>query len=198
MTSSPTRPTRTTCPISSWHVTYILVRILAGMLRGCYEETAPVEFKLKQGNRQLFEQNRHWAGSGKLYLLSLSLSSYKLPIPTDSANETLDWNCVCTSVDNWLSFRWDSAGLWRRTNHRTATVHRSAAANIAQKTRNARQSLVCNPPGIAVSSLLNSDETQNIQGAAKKVAPKVFCRFLGNCLEFCRIFYKFIYWYIII
>jgi len=38
-----TRPTRPTRPISSWHV----IDILGKMSRGCYEETASVEFKLK-------------------------------------------------------------------------------------------------------------------------------------------------------
>jgi len=37
----------------------------------------------------------------------------------------------------------------------------------------------------------------NVQGAAKKSSPpKVFCRFLGNCLEFCLQIYILIYYFL--
>ena len=43
------------------------------------------------------------------------------------------------------------------------------------------------------TSLASVRPSVRLQGAAKKVAPKVFCRFLGNCLEFCRIFFTNLY-----
>ena len=90
--SSHRRPTRAARPITSWHVSDILARTS----RGCYEETAPVEFQLKQPRRSVPPSFPPSLRAGSAVVGTIFIRRTERPFP--SARSTSDVRRISPAV----------------------------------------------------------------------------------------------------